>query len=200
MEERVFFMCGDIELEGLIHRGDSDQGVVITHPHPLYGGDMQSYVVDAMVSAYGKKGYTTLRFNFRGVGRSMGVHDNGEGEQDDVRAALAHLSDAGMDSIDLAGYSFGAWVNAHAASGGTSVRSMIMVSPPVGFRAFEVESVMPCLKLVVTGSRDDIAPAAEIEKMLPRWNADARLEVIEGADHFYAGHFGTIESILLANL
>jgi alpha/beta superfamily hydrolase len=200
MEEHVFFKGGDIELEGLIARGDSGQGVVITHPHPLYGGDMHSYVVEAIVSAYGKKDYTTLRFNFRGVGRSQGSHDNGFGEQDDVRAAVSYLSETGIDNIDLAGYSFGAWVNAHAVSSNTPVRHMVMVSPPVGFRKFEAGPSMPCLRLIITGNRDDIAPAEAIEKMLPQWNPDARLEIIEGADHFYAGYFNEVESILLSHL
>jgi len=200
MEKQVFFWCGDVELEGLIDKGDSDRGVVVTHPHPVYGGDMHSYVVESIVRAYRKKDYTTLRFNFRGVGNSQGVHDNGMGEQDDVRAAISHLSEMGIDKIDLAGYSFGAWVGAHAISSDTPVRNMVMVSPPIGFRDFKVAASMSCLKLVITGSRDDIAPAEMIEKMLPQWNADARLEIIEGADHFYAGHFERVESILLENL
>jgi hypothetical protein len=200
MEEQVYFASGDIELEGLIHHADSNRGVVITHPHPLYGGDMHSAVVETIASAYQQKGANTLRFNFRGTGRSKGSHDDGRGEQFDVRAALAYLSDERMETIDLAGYSFGAWVNAHAVSEKSPVRDMVMVSPPVGSRAFEVGDEIACLKLVITGSRDDIAPAGVIERLLPQWNAKARLEIIDGADHFYAGYTGMIESILLSNI
>ena len=87
-----------------------------------------------------------------------------------------------------------------AASHDLSVTNMVMVSPPVGIGKFESNAAIPSLKLVITGSRDDIAPASEIAKMLPKWNPDARLEIVEDADHFYAGCFGEIESILLSNI
>lgn len=199
MEEQIFFACGGIELEGLIHRAGPDRGIVISHPHPLYGGDMHSAVVASIAGAFRQKGYTTLRFNFRGVGRSQGSHDAGQGEQEDVRAALAYLSAAGVETIDLAGYSFGAWVNAHAVSCQPPVRHMIMVSPPVAFRAFEIEGETPCLTLVITGSHDDIAPPGVIQRLLPRWNPRARLEIVDGADHFFAGFTPMIESILLSS-
>jgi len=88
-EERVFFKSNGLKIEGLISESETLNGVVVTHPHPLYGGDMNNNVVESVVRAYGKKGYTTLRFNFRGVGRSEGGYDEGTGEQGDVRAAVA---------------------------------------------------------------------------------------------------------------
>jgi hypothetical protein len=149
------------------------------------------------VHIYNIKGYSTLKFNFRGVGESRGQYDNGVGEQKDVLAALSFLADMGVKRIDLAGYSFGAWVNAHAVTQGDSVvENMAMVSPPVGFMDFNAISAMNVLRFVITGSRDDIAPADAVKKMLPTWNPNARFEIVDGADHFYGGYLGQLESVL----
>ena len=200
MADKVRFKSNDLVIEGLLDERPGDKGVVISHPHPLYGGDMYAAAVESIVYAYWQKGYTTLRFNFRGVGGSQGRYENGIGEQQDVRAALVFLSEAGLKTIDLAGYSFGAWVNAHAILEDALVAQMVMVSPPVGFMDFKGVSAIECLTLVVTGSRDQIAPPELIKKMLPAWNPEARFEVIEGADHFYGGYFERLESVLATYL
>lgn len=200
MVKKVVFMSGDYEIEGLLNEKSEDMGVVITHPHPLYGGDMYNLVVEALVHIYQIKGYSTLKFNFRGVGKSHGRYDNGIGEQSDVLAAIAFLLERGIKKIDLAGYSFGAWVNAHAVSVDTPVNNMVMVSPPVRFMAFQPTNALGCLKFVVTGSEDDIAPVELVAKMIPQWNEKARFEVIDGADHFYGGYIKELESVLSSNL
>ena len=197
MEEKILFPAGKHRLEGYWQSGTGDKGVVITHPHPLYGGTMDNPVVETIQNAYHRNGYTTLRFNFRGVGGSQGNHDNGRGEQDDVRAAIAYAESMNVSAVDLAGYSFGAWVNAGVvADNRTLIESMTMISPPVGFMEFENVNALGCLKLVVTGSRDDIAPADQIRDLLPAWNPDAQLEIINGCDHFYSSHLDKLQSIL----
>jgi len=196
MAERITFLSEEYEIEGLLNQRDEKKGVVVTHPHPLYGGDMYNLVVESIVHVYHMKGYSTLKFNFRGVGRSQGTYDDGLGEQKDVLSALSFLADMGMERIDLAGYSFGAWVNAHAIQADTLTNQMIMVSPPVGFMDFNSIVTMDALKFVVTGNRDDIAPANVIEKMISTWNPNARFEVIDGADHFYGGYLNQLESVL----
>lgn len=196
MVKKVTFLSEDYEIEGLFNKRDQDKGVVVTHPHPLYGGDMYNLVVETIVHVYYQKGYSTLKFNFRGVGKSQGEYDNGVGEQKDVLAAIAFLFEMGIKQIDLAGYSFGAWVNAHAIREDAPVQNIMMVSPPVGFMDFQPISVMSGLKLVIAGSRDDIAPVDIIRKTLSVWNPDARFEVIDGADHFYGGYLGQLESVL----
>ena len=189
MEENITFESGPCRLEGYWQAGAKGKGVVITHPHPLYGGTMNNPVVETVQSAYRQHGYATLRFNFRGVGGSQGNYDNGMGEQADVRAAIAYVESMNVSAVDLAGYSFGAWVNTGvAADSPTAIKSMMMISPPVGLIEFENVNVLSCLKLVVTGSRDDIAPVNQIREMLPTWNPDAQFEVIDGCDHFYSGH------------
>lgn len=198
MEKKIEFISEKLRLEGRYAEGSTGHGVIITHPHPLYGGDMYNGVVESIASAYRKKGYSTLRFNFRGVGASEGRFDHGQGEQKDVVAAHAHLEHAGIQRVDLAGYSFGAWVNARAGCAGSADQHMVMVSPPVAFIDYSSVGRLPCLKLVVAGSRDDFAPTDQIRNLLPDWNDDAVLKVIEGADHFYSGYQKELESILEA--
>ena len=196
MEKAATFISDRFEIEGRLTEGDQQKGVVITHPHPLYGGDMHNIVVAAVSRTYQKFGTTTLRFNFRGVGGSQGSYSDGAGEQEDVRAAVSYLTDTGARQIDLAGYSFGAWVNALAVNDGLKVDNMIMVSPPVAFIDFKSISNLSSLKLIVTGSRDDIAPADMVEKLYPTWNPTAKFEVIGGADHFYGGYQDKLETVL----
>jgi len=198
MVKKVRFFSENFEIEGLFSKKDEKKGVVVTHPHPLYGGDMYNLVVETIVHVYNIKGYSTLKFNFRGVGRSQGTYDNGDGEQKDVLAALSFLGDMGMEQIDLAGYSFGAWVNAHAVQEDVSVKNMVMVSPPAGFMDFSTIGPMERLKLVVTGSRDDIAPADVVKQMCSVWNPNARFVVIDGADHFYGGYLNQLEAVLVS--
>jgi len=200
VEEPVLFKSIDMNMEGLFHEMQGDQGVVITHPHPLYGGNMYNNVVESLARMYQLAGYSTLRFNFRGVGSSEGEYDNGVGEQEDVKAALFYLTQRGKKVLDLAGYSFGSWVNALAISKVDSVDRMVMVSPPVAFMDFSSVGLTPQIKLVVAGSRDQIAPPEVIENILTSWNPEAHLVVIDGADHFYVGHTGKLESVLAAYL
>ena len=161
---------------------------------------MHNNVVMAISQTYQKRGYTTLRFNFRGVGSSQGSFSDGIGEQEDVRAAIAYLADSGMKQINLVGYSFGAWVNGHLNCTRAGIANMVMVSPPVAFINFESVSTIDCLELIVTGSRDDIAPAEMIRQSYHEWNAKAQFEVINGADHFYGGYEDRLKEILSSNL
>lgn len=201
MEESIVIHCGNIRLEGRFNKTDSAKGVVVTHPHPLYGGNMNNPVVEKIVESFLEKGFSTLRFNFRGTGNSSGMFDNGVGESDDVRAALTFLKDSGMDELYLAGYSFGARMNATVVSSGLSaageIKDHIMVSPPMGFMPFDDVGTMPATGLILTGSRDDIAPADKIQAAIERWQIQPRFEVIQGCDHFYSGCLKQLNQILL---
>jgi alpha/beta superfamily hydrolase len=196
MEKKVFFESDGLKLVGFLNKGENDKGVVITHPHPLYGGDMHNYVVESIRKVYIEKGYTTLRFNFRGVGESQGNYDNDRGEQEDLRSALSFITSTGIKQIELAGYSYGAWINSLAASKGASIKNIVLLSPPVAFIDFKPVTSIPGLKLVVTGSIDDYAPPDLLKKVLPVWNKKAVLEIINGADHFYGGCTKKLESVL----
>ena len=200
MIENIKFNSNELLIEGNLERKSGRRAVVVTHPHPLYGGDMYNPVVELTARGYQKKGYSTLRFNFRGVGNSQGHYDDGVGEQRDVAAAVAYLYDLGFKRIDLAGYSFGAWVNAQVDAGQTPYEQMIMISPPVGFMRFDTVSALDRLTLIIAGSRDDIAPPEQIRQHLSTWNQHARFEVVQGADHFYSGYLYELEEVLESTL
>ena len=191
--EKIEFSSGGLSLEGLFTGASSDRGVVVTHPHPLYGGDMYNPVVQTVADAYIQAGFSCLQFNFRGVGRSTGQFDNGRGEQGDVIAAVSWLTDRGIKGVSLAGYSFGSWVNARIGPGTAPVADQIMVSPPVAFIDFANVKSIPTLRLVVTGGRDDIAPPGLVEPLLAGWNPAAEMDIIPEADHFYGGLFRPAE-------
>jgi alpha/beta superfamily hydrolase len=196
MEDHIFFDSKNIQLEGMINQPLTDKGVVITHPHPQYGGDMYNHVVTSITHVLKNKGYTTLRFNFRGVGKSQGKYDNGNGEQQDVISAINYLSGIGIKQIDLAGYSFGAWINALVAGNNPVIKHTLMVSPPVAFVDFSPVALIKSLKLVVTGTNDDFAPVELINKSVQVWNPAARIQIIAGADHFYSTHMMELENAL----
>src|SRR5687768_18050842 len=122
---------GGITLEGaLALPPGAEAGVVICHPHPRYGGDMDSPVVLTAIDACMGQGLATLRFNFRGVGDSGGGWDEGRGERDDVRAALAHLRGllGSPARVGLAGYSFGAAMSAAVAAGGEPLAGLALIA------------------------------------------------------------------------
>lgn len=141
--EAMWFACGSLSLEGQLEVATGPSAVIISHPHPLYGGEMNNPVVTTLAAVYQRLGYTTLRFNFRGVGRSAGNYDDGRGEGDDLRAAAAHLAGLGKTVTDLAGYSFGAWVNLRLNPPLSTVRRQLLVAPPVAFIEFDVIAEPP---------------------------------------------------------
>ena len=199
-EEKISFPSRNLELEGLLHEGTSDKGVAVTHPHPLYGGDMFSPVVEAIVHAYHRRGFTTLRFNFRGTGNSSGTHDQGIGERDDVVCAVDYLGGKGCREIHLSGYSFGAWVNAMALQDVIPVHELTMVAPPVAFIPFEDGIRLPMLSVALAGSRDEFAPPELIQPLMTQWNPNAQFDVIEGADHFLFGFLDEVTRLLGENI
>ena len=195
-EKKFFFQSEGLKIEGLIDNRAGKKALIVTHPHPLYGGDMYSSVVESILQPYSEKGYTTLRFNFRGVGQSEGNCEEGTAMPGDVNGALAYLSDLGKTGIDLAGYSFGAWVTALGLKDYLLAKRIIMVSPPVNFIDFSFMDVTPKIKLIITGSEDELSPPAMIKEMLPLWNPDADFKIIDGADHFYGGKTDIIRKII----
>ncbi len=196
MKELVSIPANREILEGLFEQVGKERAVVITHPHPTYGGDMYNSVVHTISKAFQQLSYSTLRFNFRGVGKSTGSYDNGLGEQEDVKYAIQYLSELGFNSIGLAGYSFGSWVIYNLVINNKLKNSIVLVSPPVDFIEFENNQLLDSLKMVLVGDRDDFASLENINQLVPIWNPKAHLEIIQGADHFYSGYLEKLESAL----
>ena len=130
-EEKVFWKNGVLAGEGLWRHSAGDSAVVICHPHPLMGGSMHNNVVETIRDVFSSGGYSTLRFNFRGVGESTGNYDEGRGEKQDILSACEFVKSHGEKNITLAGYSFGAWVCCRLlADKPPLINSVILISPP----------------------------------------------------------------------
>ncbi len=185
-----------LELQGrLAAAPEARRGVVVCHPHPLYGGDLDNPVVAAVVSACAAAGLATLRFNFRGVGASGGAWDEGRGEQDDVRAALTHLRGclAPGATVALAGYSFGAAMAAAVAADGTRLAGLALVAPPLAMRPWQPRGPLAVdgPLLLVAGGADEYCPRDAL-LTLGRALAGATVTVVDDADHFFATGLGRL--------
>jgi alpha/beta superfamily hydrolase len=186
VERAVQIAVGGLRLEARLESPPSPSaGVVLCHPHPLYGGDMDNPVVVRAAEACREVGCATLRLNFRGVGGSSGTHDEGRGERDDVLGAVGLLeTEVGGAPLGIVGYSFGAWVAAAVAED-PRLAGLALIAPPLAmYRLGPLPRPRP-LRLVA-GSRDPYCPRADLERLARRL-AGARLSIIEGADHFFFG-------------
>lgn len=193
MEEMaVRFWSGELLLEGLIARPATGQarGAIVCHPHPQYGGSMLNNVVEAMLEAMWARAITTLRFNFRGVGESQGSFDGGHGEVADTIAAIEFLgSQAGVKrgAMIAAGYSFGAIVGLRAGGSAESVSDLIAVAPPLALLDLGPLKESPKRIGLIVGDADDYCPADRLRAIHMQIANRARLKIIEGTNHFFAG-------------
>jgi alpha/beta superfamily hydrolase len=162
-------------------------GFVVCHPHPLYGGDMDNPVVIRAVEVAQAAGYVTLRFNFRGAGGSEGVHDEGRGEQEDVRASMVVLAThlpAGSP-VGVMGYSFGAAMAARATRPSAPAAPLALIAPPLGMYELDFLPAGPGRLLLVAGTEDSYCPVEALHRLAATTSAEER--IIEGADHFFFG-------------
>ena len=195
-EESVNIPAGKLTLEGLIAKPASGavRGAVVCHPHPLYGGSMYNNVVEAILEALWKRGFATLRFNFRGVGASEGEHTGGLGEADDAKAALRFLlSQPGISSEGavMAGYSFGAAIAMRTGAELKEVATIAAIALPVGMGDFSPLATSGKKIVLVAGDHDSYCPKRGITELAEK--CGAQLRIIEGADHFFAGYEGAID-------
>ena len=189
IDARLRFEAGGVPLEGHLRVPEQPaRAVVVCHPHPQYGGNMDNNVVVGVADALRAAGVATLRFNFRGVGGSGGRHGGGAEEVRDVEAAVAELGRRVPDvPVTLIGYSFGAAVGLRAGYRGLpGVRGLVGIAPPLAMldMTFLADATLPvCL---VAGDGDSFCGTRELQALAARI-ADASVAVIEGADHFFAG-------------
>jgi alpha/beta superfamily hydrolase len=161
---------------------------VVCHPHPLFGGTMHNKVIYQTAKALDTLGIPVLRFNFRGAGLSAGVHDRGEGEQGDVRAALDFLA-AEFPGVPLllAGFSFGAWVGMRVGCEDPRVSHLIGLGVPVNSTDFSFLRQCNKPKLFVHGSNDEHGAIEKVRALISTLSGNNHLAVVEGVDHFFAG-------------
>jgi alpha/beta superfamily hydrolase len=185
-------------LEGLLARGKTGRGcVILCHPHPQYGGDMQNNVVRALQRSLTGGGFSTLRFNFRGVGGSAGSYADGLGEEEDVRGAVRFAAEQEDCPIFLAGYSFGAAVGAKEVMGDERVGALVCVSPPVEMYDFSFLNDYERPKLLVAGDRDFVCPVKPLETLFASLPQPKAIQIIPGADHFWGGMEGRVADCAL---
>jgi len=161
---------------------------VVCHPHPLFGGTMHNKVVFQAAKALHQFDIPVLRFNFRGVGLSEGVHDKGRGEQDDVRAALDYLAaEFPRRPILAAGFSFGSVVGLRVGCEDARVAELIGLGLPVNDSDFNFLRACPKPKLIVQGGKDKFGSRKNIESVFATMSEPRQLVIVEGADHFFTG-------------
>jgi alpha/beta superfamily hydrolase len=199
---RPFTIAGPAgPLEGLIQgRADPPPSrvAVVCHPHPLGGGTLHTKVVHRAARALEASGHRVLRFNFRGVGASAGVHDRGGGEQEDVRAALAAIGalHPGLPAT-VAGFSFGAWVGLRVGADDPRVTALVGIAPPVNLYDFGFLTTCPKPKLVVHGTADAVAPFEALLDLYPKLAEPKLLVRLEGGSHLLTDHLDPVEAAIL---
>jgi len=170
---------------------------LICHPHPLYGGTMHNKVVFKAAQILQALNVPSLRFNFRGVGRSIGTYDEGRGEMDDVRYALEFLSHRypSVPTI-IAGFSFGAYVGLRVATTDDRVQAMIGIGIPA--RLFDGDTLQKCHKpkLFIHGTTDEIAPYDLAMHWFEQVPAPKSMVAVKHADHFFQGHLDEVQAII----
>jgi alpha/beta superfamily hydrolase len=192
---RSLFLAGPAgRLEALLNSGASNatHAALVCHPHPVYGGSMHNKVVFHAMKALNSFGFSVLRFNFRGFGLSEGEHTHGEGEAEDVRAALDWLEQEFHLPLIFAGFSFGAAVGLRVACPDERVTAVIGLGlplQPVDGRTYDFDFLHSCAKpkLFVSGSRDQFAPRAKLEQLASSLPEPKKLVLIDSADHFFEG-------------
>ena len=192
-EQQVTFRSQQLSLEGLYASqpsGTAPKSAVVCHPHPQYGGSMYNNVVEAALAALWGRGFSTLRFNFRGVGESEGSYGGGEGEAQDAVSAVNFLREQpGMQGapIVLAGYSFGAAAAWGAASRAGELQALALIAAPL--RMMDTAAVPRIGNiLLIGGSQDSFCPGAELEGLCARLGQGAAFRIIDGGDHFFGGY------------
>jgi alpha/beta superfamily hydrolase len=200
---KSFFLSGPAgKLEALLNEGRTDAAyaALACHPHPLFGGTMHNKVVyHAMKTLHGF-GFPVLRFNFRGAGLSEGEHDRGQGEVDDVRAALNWLDAAFHLPIIFCGFSFGAATGLRAACDDPRVRGLISLGTPIAVedRGYSYQFLKNCAKpkLFISGSLDRYSPTEALKRVVELAPEPKEMVVVEGADHFFVGHLQEMQAAM----
>lgn len=180
--------AGSLEALTTCPASAAEATAVICHPHPLHGGTMDNKVVHTLARSFGELGLRTVRFNFRGVGASAGVHARGVGETEDVLAVLVWVRERRPeDQIWLAGFSFGGFMALRAAAA-FPVAQLILVAPPVDFYPELGPPPAPRVPtLVLQGEDDDVVSATQVRAWAARLSPPPMLRLFPGVGHFFHG-------------
>ena len=167
---------------------------LILHPSPEHGGTMNNKITYNMFQAFTARGFSCLRFNFRGVGRSQGIFDRGEGELGDAAAALDWMQEINPNApyVWVSGFSFGAWIGMQLLMRRPEIQGYISVAPPANFQDFTFLAPCPTSGLVLQGGRDDVVPEDSVALLVERLRQQKGIEidyrVLDNANHFFHGY------------
>jgi alpha/beta superfamily hydrolase len=189
----VMFAGPDGRLEGRYHHSQDREAPValILHPHPLHGGTMNNRVVHSLYGRFQSMGFSVLRFNFRGVGRSQGRYDGGIGEISDAAAALDFLQtvNPAASMLWVAGYSFGAYVGMQLLMRRPEMGGFVSISAPASHYDFGFLAPCPCGGLILHGEQDELVPVSSVQKLVDKLNTQKGVKidyrVMEGAGHVF---------------
>ena len=197
-ESRNLFLPGPAgRLEAILwspREGSPTMASVVCHPHPLFGGTMHNKVVYQVAKSLDALGLPVLRFNFRGTGLSEGKHDRGEGEREDVRAALDFLA-AEFPGIPLlaSGFSFGCWVGLRVGCEDARVSTLIGLGAPVNNADFSYLLRCAKPKLFVHGANDMYGAVEKLKDLVSSLPGKNKVVIVEEADHFFVGKLAQVD-------
>lgn len=189
---------GRLEARYQTGRGDNPPLALMLHPHPEHGGNMNNKVVYTLYHAFLKQGFTTLRFNFRGVGRSQGGFARGEGELSDAAAALDWLQATSPSARGcwIAGFSFGAWIGMQLLMRRPEIEGFISVAPPANIYDFSFLAPCPASGLILHGAEDRLVPSDSVQTLVDKLSKQRGITIdyreIAGADHFFTSQLDEV--------
>lgn len=199
----IFFTCEMGKREAKYYAASDPHApiVLVLHPHPLHGGTMNNKVVYRLFHTFVNNGFSAMRFNFRGVGKSHGVFDHGLGELIDATTALDWLQNTNPDASNywVAGFSFGAWVGLQLVMRRPEVKGFVMVSPPANSYDFSFLSPCPVSGCIIQGSNDNVVPEPHVSKLVEQISNQSNIKVsynVVKADHFFNGKLDELEGIV----
>ena len=189
-------------IEGRYSAGKSETAPIalILHPHPRAGGQMNHPVAVQLFHLFMKRGFSTLRFNFRGVGRSQGEFDSGIGELADAATALDWLqtTNPAASQCWVAGYSFGAWVGMQLLMRRPETDGFISVAPPANMYDFSFLAPCPASGLILHDGADTVVPPIEVERVVSKLRTQKGIvidyDLIAGANHSWQDHLTDVET------
>ena len=195
-------------IEGRYSAGKDSSAPIalILHPHPKVGGHMNNPVVAQLFHLFMKRGFSVLRFNYRGVGKSQGEFDSGIGELADAASALDWLqaSNPTASQCWVAGYSFGAYIGMQLLMRRPETDGFISVSPPTNVYDFSFLAPCPASGLILHGSADTVVPPSDVEKVVSKLRTQKGIvidyEVVDAASHFWAENLPDLEQRIGAYL
>lgn len=175
--------------------------VIICHPHPLYGGTMDNKVVTTAGRAFYDLGVWHIRFNFRGIGVSQGVYDQGHGEVQDLAAILAWTKKQFPDyQLWLAGFSFGAYIAMQGAVNDPTIKQLITIAPAVNHFDFQEAAKVHCPWLLLMGEADELVPFEQVQQWVKELPRPITTIYFPGVGHFFHGHLVALREQLKASL